>query len=102
MPEPAVGDDLATDRPLATNDMAGFGVPVRSDPAASPGVCATASTKLRSTSRPPLGRTLHRDTEDRKEPHLSAPAGVRSNGRRWNLSAGNTSAHKHPIAYDLV
>jgi hypothetical protein len=40
-------------------------------------------------------------TEDRKEPHPSAaPAGVRSNGRRWNLPAENTSAHKHPNAYD--
>jgi hypothetical protein len=40
-------------------------------------------------------------TEDRKEPHPSvAPAGVRSNGRRWSLPARNGSAHRHPIAYD--
>jgi hypothetical protein len=40
-------------------------------------------------------------TEDRKEPGLSAaPAAVRSNGRRWNLPAEKTSAHKHPNAYD--
>ncbi len=40
-------------------------------------------------------------TEDGKEPHLSAgPAGVRSNGRRWNLPAGNGSEHKHQNGYD--
>ena len=42
-------------------------------------------------------------SEDRKEHHLSAAAdGVRSNGRRWNLPGEDKSAHKHPIAYDLV
>ena len=38
---------------------------------------------------------------DRKEPAVSAaPAGVRANGRRWNLPAENGSAHRHPSAYD--
>jgi hypothetical protein len=42
-----------------------------------------------------------RPTEDRKEPLLSAAsAGVRSNGRRWDLPAENGSADRHPIAYD--
>ena len=41
-------------------------------------------------------------TEYGKGPHLSAaPAGVRSNGRRWKLPEENTSAHTHKIAYDL-
>jgi hypothetical protein len=40
-------------------------------------------------------------TEDRREPHLPpAPAGVRSNGRRWDLPAGNGSEHKHQNGYD--
>jgi hypothetical protein len=48
--------------------------------------------------RPQLRRT---PTEDTKEPHLSAaPAGVRSNGRRWNLPAENGSPHRHQNGYD--
>jgi hypothetical protein len=40
-------------------------------------------------------------TEARKEPLPSAAsAGVRSNGRRWDLPAENGSADRHPIAYD--
>jgi hypothetical protein len=41
-------------------------------------------------------------TEIKKEPPQStAPAGVRSNGRRWGLPAENASAHRHPIAYEM-
>jgi hypothetical protein len=40
-------------------------------------------------------------TENGKAPHLSAtPTAVRSNGRRWDLPADETSPHNHPIAYD--
>jgi hypothetical protein len=36
-----------------------------------------------------------------QEPHLSAaPAGVRSNRRRWNLLAENSGAQKHRNEYD--
>jgi hypothetical protein len=48
--------------------------------------------------RPQLRKTPSQGTQ---EPHLStAPAGVRSNGRRWNLPAENGSAPEHQNAYD--
>jgi hypothetical protein len=47
-------------------------------------------------------RARQTPTEYTKGPDLpAAPAGVRSNGRRWKLAADNTSAHEHKIAYDL-
>jgi hypothetical protein len=43
----AVRDDLPTDHALATDEMADLEPTLRSDPVASPGVCATASTNCR-------------------------------------------------------
>jgi hypothetical protein len=45
-------DDLATDGPPATDEMAVFEPTLRTDPASSPGVYATASALSRSPDRP--------------------------------------------------
>jgi hypothetical protein len=48
--------------------------------------------------RPPLRKRHIADSTE--PPPSAAPAGARSNGRRWDLPAGNRSAHEHPNEYE--
>jgi hypothetical protein len=102
-PGAAVRDDVATDRLAATDERWPFSEPtLRSDPVASPGLCATASTRSGSAARqccfstnrgPPTSHSLvHKGRIDTEL--IACP---RTLGRRqFRVSRGSTRTRPYP------
>jgi hypothetical protein len=70
-----VRDDLATDAPRVTDAMADFGTHPRNDPAASPGVCATASAQSDSLGSDAPATALRPAAADCERLHRRAAPG---------------------------